>query len=126
MTFGRASMVPGGDAVFAMTNGAFTMYGRFHYDVIEPPHRLEYTQVFVDEYEQLARYPGDGAWPETMYHRVQLTSEGPTQTRVTIRTSIDRRATPPEVSAFVAERGGMTQGWTGSFDKLEALLTPSA
>jgi hypothetical protein len=32
-------------------------------------------------------------------------------------------ATPPEeVAAFVKERSGMTQGWTGSFDKLEKIL----
>ena len=30
--------------------------------------------------------------------------------------------TPEELAAFIDERGGMTQGWTGSFDKLEALL----
>jgi uncharacterized protein YndB with AHSA1/START domain len=27
-----------------------------------------------------------------------------------------------ELKAFIDERGGMTQGWTGSFDKLEDLL----
>ena len=36
--------------------------------------------------------------------------------------SPEREATPEEVAAFVAEKGGMTQGWTGSFDKLDALL----
>ena len=32
------------------------------------------------------------------------------------------KATAEEIAAFVKERGGMTQGWTGSFDKLEAAL----
>ena len=31
-------------------------------------------------------------------------------------------ATPEEIEVFVKMRGSMTQGWTGSFDKLEALL----
>jgi hypothetical protein len=31
-------------------------------------------------------------------------------------------ATQAEVDAFTKERGGMTKGWTGSFDKLEGLL----
>jgi len=31
-------------------------------------------------------------------------------------------ATDAEVATFVQGRGGMTMGWTGSFDKLEALL----
>jgi uncharacterized protein YndB with AHSA1/START domain len=122
MTFRRANIAPGGEAVFAMTNGEFTMYGRLEYSIVERPHRLVYSQVFVTEHEQPSRYPGDSAWPETMINSVQLTAEGPAQTRVTIRTSVNRSATPAEVAAFVAERGGMTKGWTGSFDKLEALL----
>ena len=27
--------------------------------------------------------------------------------------------TPEELATFIKARGGMTQGWTGSFDKLE-------
>ncbi len=123
MTFRRASIVSGGEAVFAMTNGEFTMYGRLNYQIVERPHRIVYEQLFIDEHEQPGRYPGDSAWPETMINSVQLSAEGPAQTRVTIRTSIPRSAAPAEVAAFVAERGGMTTGWTGSFDKLDALLT---
>ncbi len=31
-----------------------------------------------------------------------------------------------QTSVFVAERTGMTQGWTGSFDKLERILCTQA
>ncbi len=122
MEFVRVNIAAGGDGFFSMTNGAFTMYGRFDYSVVERPHRIEYTQVFTDEHEQIVPYPGAPSWPEMMYNCVLLTAEGPAHTRVTIRTSISSRATPEEVAAFVAERTGMTQGWTGSFDKLEAML----
>lgn len=122
MTFHRVNIASGGDAFFSMTNGDNTMYGRFEYTVVDRPHRIAYSQVFTDEHEQLARFPGDPAWPEVMHNQVQLTEEGPAQTRVTVRTSLSDSATPPEVAAFVAERAGMTQGWTGSFDKLEALV----
>ena len=37
----------------------------------------------------------------------------------------DGDVTPEEMETFIAARGGMTQGWTGSFDKLEALLQTS-
>jgi hypothetical protein len=30
--------------------------------------------------------------------------------------------TREELHAFIKEKGGMTQGWTGSFDKLDAYL----
>jgi uncharacterized protein YndB with AHSA1/START domain len=81
MTFRRANIAPGGEAVFAMTNGEFTMYGRLDYSIVERPHRLVYSQVFVTEHEQPARYPGDSAWPETITNSVELTEEGPAQTR---------------------------------------------
>ncbi|AMW03769.1 SRPBCC family protein [Gemmatimonas phototrophica] len=122
MEFHRINIAPGGDGFYAMTNGAFTMYGRVEYLAVEAPHRLEYTQCFTDEHEQMSRHPGAPVWPETMRTLVQLTEEGPTQTRVTVRWNPHGHATPEEIAAFIAERGGMTQGWTGSFDKLEELL----
>jgi uncharacterized protein YndB with AHSA1/START domain len=122
MEFRRINIAAGGDGFYAMTNGAFTMYGRVEYLVVEPPHRLEYTQCFTDEHEHIARHPGAPTWPEKMRTIVQLAEEGPASTRVTIRWEVFGTASAEEIAAFVAERSGMTQGWTGSFDKLEALL----
>jgi uncharacterized protein YndB with AHSA1/START domain len=31
-------------------------------------------------------------------------------------------AAPADIAEFAKQRGGMTVGWTGSFDKLEAVL----
>lgn len=122
MEFRRIDIRTGGDGFYAMGNGAFTMYGRVEYERVEAPDLLEYTQCFTDEHENISRHPGAPTWPERMRTTVQLTAEGPTQTRVTVRWEIIGQATPEEVAAFVAERGGMTQGWTGSFDKLESVL----
>jgi uncharacterized protein YndB with AHSA1/START domain len=122
MVFHRAHIAAGGDAFWSMTDGTVAMHGRFAYLTVERPHTLEYRQCFTDAEERIARHPGAPAWPETMQTRVQLTAEGPAQTRVTIRWSVAGVATAEEIAAFVAERGGMTQGWTGSFDTLEAVL----
>jgi uncharacterized protein YndB with AHSA1/START domain len=122
MEFRRVTIAAGGDAFFVMTNGDSTMYGRSAYTVVERPGRIVYTQCFTDEQERVTRHAGAASWPETMQTIVQLAAEGPAQTRVTIRSSVVGSATPDEVAAFVDERGGMTRGWTGSFDKLEALL----
>ena len=122
MRFLRADIRAGGDSFYAMTNGSFTMYGRAEYDVVERPDRIEYTQVFTDEQENITRHPGAPTWPERMRTRVTLVAEGPAATRVTIRWSVEGDATPEEISAFVNERAGMTGGWTGSFDKLDAVL----
>jgi uncharacterized protein YndB with AHSA1/START domain len=53
---------------------------------------------------------------------VDLSAEGPDRTRVTVTWEIDGPATAEERAVFIEARGGMTQGWTGSFDKLEAVL----
>jgi uncharacterized protein YndB with AHSA1/START domain len=53
---------------------------------------------------------------------VELSAEGPNRTRVTVTWEVAGHATPEEMAVFTSARAGMTQGWTGSFDKLEALL----
>lgn len=122
MTFHRVDIRSGGDGFFSMGNDAFTMYGRLAYERIERPHLLTYTQCFTDADEQLSRHPMAPTWPAYMHTTVLLTEEGPSRTRVTVRWEPGESSTPDEIAAFVAERGGMTQGWTGSFDKLEGVL----
>ena len=119
MEFRRADIRTGGESFYSMTNGQFTMYGRNTYVDIRRPDRIVFTQNFADEQENVARHPGAPTWPEMMLTTVLLTREGATQTRVTVRSEVYGSATPDEVAAFVAERAGMTKGWTGSFDKLE-------
>jgi uncharacterized protein YndB with AHSA1/START domain len=126
MEFRRVNIATGGENVFAMKHDAFTMFGRIQYVLVERPHRIEYTQRFTDEHEQMARHPGSPNWPETLLTSVQFTEEGPTQTRVTLRSSVFGSAAPHELAAFVEERAGMTKGWTGSFDKLEELISINA
>jgi hypothetical protein len=41
---------------------------------------------------------------------------------VTITWEVTGPASAEEMATFTGGRAGMTQGWTGSFDKLEALL----
>lgn len=122
MEFRRANIRKGGDGFYSMTNGHFTMYGRIEYLDIRRPDRIVFTQCFTDEHENISRHPGAPTWPEKMLTAVELVEEGPTQTRVRIRTEIFGAATHEEVAAFVAERAGMTKGWTGSLDKLEDVL----
>ena len=61
-------------------------------------------------------------WPETMTTVVTLSEEGPEQTRVNVAWEPDASSKPVEIDTFVKARSGMAQGWTGSFDKLDALL----
>jgi uncharacterized protein YndB with AHSA1/START domain len=53
---------------------------------------------------------------------VSFVAEGPDSTRVTITWEPYVGSTREEIDTFVQAKGGMTQGWTGSLDKLEAYL----
>jgi uncharacterized protein YndB with AHSA1/START domain len=124
MQFIRSDIRPGGSTFYFMTGpGGAKMYGRAEYRHIEKPDRVIYTQQFCDEHEQVARHPMSPHWPETMLTTVTLTAEGPDKTRVTVTWEPHGATTPGELDTFIKSRAGMTQGWTGSFDKLEAYLT---
>lgn len=123
MEFIKADIRSGGRTLYMMSNGAdLKMHGRAHYLEISKPHRLVYTQQFCDENENISRHPLAPTWPETMLTTVTLTEEGPNKTRVTVEWEVHGSCTREELETFIAAKGGMTQGWTGSFDKLEALL----
>jgi uncharacterized protein YndB with AHSA1/START domain len=122
MAFQRADIRTGGDAAFSMSNGNFTMYARHEYVQVRRPDRLEYLQTFTDEHGNVSRQPGAPTWPETTLVTVVFAEEGSSETRVTVRFDVHGAVTPEEVVTFVGERAGMTLGWSGSFDALEALL----
>lgn len=122
MEFKRIDLREGGQGFYAMTNGQFTMYGKVDYIDIKRPNRISYAQYFVDANENISRHPGAPVWPEKMLTNVTLTSEGPSQTRVTVQWEPYGTAKPEEVAAFVEMRASMSMGWTGSFDKLEEAL----
>ncbi len=123
MTFIRAGIRPGGSTFYAMSGYGMTMYGRATYLEIRKPDRLVYTQQFVDEQENISRHPMAPTWPETMLTTVQLTQEGPDRTRVAIMCEAHGATTAVELATFIGAKAGMTGGWTGSFDKLEAYLS---
>jgi uncharacterized protein YndB with AHSA1/START domain len=123
MEFIEADIRPGGKTFYVMTaSKGFRMYGGAEYLRIEKPHRIVYRQQFRDEKGNVARHPGAPTWPETMLTTVRLAEEAPRRTRVTVTWEIDGAATPEEIETFVKSRAGMTQGWTGSFDRMEAYL----
>lgn len=124
MEFIKSDIRPGGSNFYCMTTQqGLKMYGRIEYVSIEKPKRLVYTQQFCDEHGNVSRHPMAPIWPETMLTVVTFAEEGPAQTRVTVAWEPHGRATSEEIKTFADARSGMTQGWTGSFDKLEEYLS---
>ena len=126
MEFLNADIRTGGRTIYKMTNGAITMYGKAEYLEITPPARLVYTQQFSDEHGGISRHPMTPVWPETMLTQVDFAEESADSTRVTVTWEPYGKATAEEIAVFAKMRDSMTMGWTGSFDKLEELLSPES
>lgn len=123
MKFIRADIRAGGGTFYLMTNGEnVKMYGKAEYLEILAPERIVYTQKFCDEHEKVSRHPFAPTWPETMLTTVTFAEEDNQNTRITIVWEVYGAATREEMETFIKARGGMTQGWTGSFDKLEEYI----
>jgi uncharacterized protein YndB with AHSA1/START domain len=123
----RGEIEPGGTVFYSMTGGdGSTMFGRVEFLKIERPGLMVSTQQFCDANERVARHPKAPLWPETVLRTVELAAEGAERTRVTVTWEPRGQVTREELEAFVNARAGMTQGWTGSFDKLEAKLADAS
>lgn len=124
MTYLKSDISIGGTSFYVMASadGDTKMYGKIHYKKIEKPNQLTYTQIFSDENENITRHPMAPTWPETMLTNVEFCAESETQTRITITWEIFGDATDIERKTFHDAKAGMSQGWTGSFDKLEEYI----
>lgn len=117
-----ADIRPGGESFYEMTGNGMSMYGKATYIEMIKPTRIVYTQRFVDRDGKTSRHPMAPTWPETMKTTVTFYEEGPRQTRVTLEWEVFGEATEIEHNTFKSAKAGMTQGWTGSFEKLEEYL----
>jgi uncharacterized protein YndB with AHSA1/START domain len=118
-------IAPDESVFYKMWSAEITMHGKINYLVVNKPSQLIYTQQFSDEKGNVSRHPLMPTWPELMKTTVLFAEESPNETRVTVEWEVAGHATSAEMAAFIKERSGMTQGWTGSFDKLEDLLGQS-
>lgn len=122
MQFIKADIKVGGSTFWRMNGSYGVMFGRAKYLEMNRPNRIVYTQQFVDENENISRHPHAPTWPETMLTTITLVEEDQNKTRVTISWEPYGKTTHDEVETFKKARSGMTQGWTGSLDKLEEYL----
>jgi uncharacterized protein YndB with AHSA1/START domain len=120
--FIRADIKVGASTFWKMEGAHGAMFGRAQYLNLDRPNKIIYTQQFVDENENISRHPLAPTWPETMLTTIMLTAEEPNKTRLTLTWEPFGDVTKEEIETFKKARAGMTQGWTGSFDKAEEFL----
>ncbi len=118
-----AEISEGKSLFYKMTNDKdLTLFGKINYQKIEKPNYLQYTQIFCDEKGNVSRHPLVPVWPEVMLTKILFFSESNDQTRITIIWEPFGTVSKEELATFIEMRAGMTQGWEGSFDKLEKYL----
>lgn len=119
----KGDIKTGDSLFFSMSNGSdFSLYGRMEYVKLEKGKTIAYSQQFCDKNGNVSRHPGAPTWPETLMTTVTFTEEE-NGTRVRVQSEPYGSTTSEELSEFIKERTGMTQGWNGSFDKLEEILS---
>lgn len=115
---------PGGGFHYAMRSldGAHEMWGRWVFRVINAPQRIELLHSFSDAQGGITTHPLDPSWPRELLSTTTFTEEEG-QTTMELRWTV-WNGTPEEHQTFDADcaHEGMTQGWTGTLDKLTSHL----
>ena len=97
------------------------MWAKFVYREVAAPARLVWLHSFADEAGNLVRHPLRATWPLQLRTTVTFEALPGNKTKVTLRWS-PFNATAEEQSEFDAAHESMRQGWSGSFDQLDAYL----
>ncbi len=101
-------------------NGA-PMWGKFTYREIVPPERMVFINSFSDEKGGVTRHPGSPTWPLEMLSTFTFEELPDGKTKFTVRWAM-HNASAEEQKTFDSSHDGMTQGWSGTMDQLDAYL----
>ncbi len=113
---------PGGTYHYGLASGQGNeMWGMVTYKEITPYSRLVYAQSFSDPQGGLTRHPMAPNWPLEMLTMMDFIAEGEQQTRLRV-SWIYAGVDDAEGETFRAAHSGMTGGWTGTLDNLQAYL----
>jgi uncharacterized protein YndB with AHSA1/START domain len=113
---------PGGIFHYGMqTPDGHEMWGKFVYREIIPQNKMVYVVSFSDKDAGITRHPMSNTWPLEMLSTVNFTEENG-KTKMTT-SAIPINETEEDRATFEGAFEGMTQGFTGTFDQLDAYLT---
>ncbi len=117
----RQEFRPGGLVHYCLRSAdGHEMWGKSIYREISAPGQLVFVNSFSDADASLVRHPMSATWPLEMLTTITFTErDGKTDIRLTW---IPLSPNAEERQTFDAAHDGMRQGWTGTFDQLEAYL----
>ena len=110
----------GGTYHYAMNSGGFEMWGLAVYKEIQKPEKLVYVQQFSDKDRGLTVHPMAPTWPKKMLTTVHFQDFGPKTLISLYWQAVD--PSDAEAQTFHDGMAGMSQGWGGSFDRLDEHL----
>lgn len=117
----KMDLRPGGTYHYGMRMpDGKVMWGRMVYREIEPQKRIHLVSGFSDESGGLTRHPLAPVWPLELLSTFTF-EEKDGKTVLSVRWE-PLNPTPDEKAAFDKGHISMTNGWTGTLDKLEAYL----
>ncbi len=93
------------------------MWGKMVYREITPPEKLVWVNSFSDENAGITRHPMAPTWPVQLLTTVTFEELGD-KTTITIHW-VPINPDALEKKTFEEGFDSMTQGWTGTFDRLE-------
>lgn len=96
------------------------MWGKWTFREIVAPERLALVSSFSDAEGRITRHPLSTSWPLEMLSTTTFEEQG-RKTLITIH-STPLYATNLELKTFDEAHEGMSQGWNGTFDQLDAYL----
>jgi uncharacterized protein YndB with AHSA1/START domain len=110
----------GGSYHYSMKSGGVELWGLMIYKEIEKPGKLVYVQQFSDKDRGMGSHPMAPTWPKKMLTTVHFQEFGE-KTLISLYWDLIE---PSEVErkTFTEAMAGMSQGWGGSFDRLDEFL----
>lgn len=97
------------------------MWGKFVFREIAPPQRMVFINSFSDEAGGITRHPGHESWPLELLSTFTFDEQLGAKTKFTVRWAA-HNASESERKTFDTSHDGMTQGWSGTMERLEAYL----
>jgi uncharacterized protein YndB with AHSA1/START domain len=116
----RLDFRPGGDYHYGIRGNGVEMWGKWTFREIDAPGRLVFLSAFSDKDGGLGRHPLAPTWPAQMMTTVLFADFG-ARTLITIQWS-PYAAGEAERRTFAEGMASMNQGWSGTFERLDAYL----
>lgn len=115
---------PGGTYHYGMRGpNGIEMWGKWTFREITAPERLSFVSAFSNKEGGLGRHPLAPEWPQQFLSTVLFSDFGG-RTLITILWG-PYEAAEAEIKIFRKGFSSMTQGWTGTFERLDANLKES-